>query len=79
MWDHGKTYVNGTVYEYWIKYYDEPSCFGIDGSRISKMEIRKEGDVVVLLYDRGWNVMPDDDGTELVFRFLMQEYGGLNE
>lgn len=45
-----------------IKYFDEPSEEnGIDGGRISKIEIRdtKRGTVEVN-YDRGWDVRPED-------------------
>lgn len=45
-------------YEFAAKQYDAPSKFGIEGGKISKLEIRKEGDVV-MNYDRGWDVKPD--------------------
>jgi len=41
--------------------FEEPSeLYGIDGGKISKLEIRK-GRVVVCNYDRGWDIEPTKD------------------
>ena len=42
MWGHGTS--NG--YEYWVKYYESGSEYGINGGKISKLSIRKGGKAV---------------------------------
>ena len=41
MWSNGRIFATQTKagYEYWCKYYNEPSHFGIDGGKISKLTI----------------------------------------
>jgi hypothetical protein len=59
---------------YWVKHYDEPSEeYGIDRGRISKLEIRVNGKTT-LNYDRGWDIEPEDEATQLAFAVLMQKY-----
>ena len=43
MWSNGRIFTVKTKvgYEYWCKHYDEPSQFGIDGGKISKLTIRR--------------------------------------
>lgn len=44
MWDEGTLLIDGTSVKYWVKHYAEPSeDYGIDGGRISKMELRVGG------------------------------------
>ena len=58
---------------YWVKHYDEPSEFGINGGRISKLMI-KVNDKVTLNYDRGWDVRPQDPETKMAYIILLQNY-----
>ena len=59
---------------YWVKHYEEPSeIWGIDGGRISKMTIKVEGQIT-LNYDRGWDVEPEDEASQLAYLILMQNY-----
>ena len=45
MWEKGSLLIEGAVVKYWVKHYPEPSeDYGIDGGRISKMELRVGGD-----------------------------------
>ena len=37
MWKEGSLRVNGDIFHYWMKQYEEGSQFGIDGGRISKL------------------------------------------
>jgi|GEM_PF-250147 len=52
-------WVEGTIneYSYCLKVYRESSNMGINGGRISKLEIWKNGSLVVN-YDRGWDKKP---------------------
>ena len=35
--------VNGEVFHYWMKQYDKGSEWGIDGGRISKLMLKRDG------------------------------------
>lgn len=71
MWDKGE-YMG---YTYCVKHYDEPSAeYGINGGRISKLEIRKDGNVMYA-YERGLYVDTTDKGTHDVLDYLMAIYG----
>ena len=60
------------ICHYWVKYYDEPSQFGINGGRISKLMIRIDGKITCN-YDRGWDVEPKDEATKAALEILMYE------
>lgn len=73
MWHEGGIAIHDRVYKYWVKSYNESSQYGIDNGRISKLEIRRDG-VTVANYDRGWDVEPIDDDTEIALAILMKGY-----
>lgn len=78
MWSEGSIAVpNGdgtfTVCKYSVKHFDEPSAeYGIDG-RISKMQIRVNGEIT-LNYDRAWDIEPEDEATQLAYAILLRAY-----
>lgn len=49
--------------------FKEPSQYGIDGGRISKLWIRKNGKVLCN-YDRGWDVNPDKSVKDLYDKII---------
>lgn len=51
----GKT----VIAHYIAKVYDEPSVYGINEGRISKLQIKIDG-VEVAAYDRGWDLEPEE-------------------
>ena len=53
MWKLGN--IDG--YDYQVKYYEENSELSINGGKISKLFMMKDGDMVVM-YDRGWSKRP---------------------
>ena len=74
MWEKGSLLIEGTVVKYWIKHYEEPSEeYGIEGGRISKMELRIGGEVT-LSYERGWGKEPEDEISQLAYAILMKKY-----
>ena len=77
MWHEGMIgiKVNGKMqpHQYWVKGFDEGSQYGIDGGRISKLTIKRDGKVVCN-YDRGWDVKPQDEATEEALAILMADY-----
>lgn len=58
---------------FWAKVYDEPSEFGIEGGRISKLEIRIDGKCTCN-YDRGWDIKPMNEATEIALAILRYDY-----
>lgn len=46
------------------------SEWGIDGGRISKLEI-KRGDEIICRYDRGWDIQPADENAQLAVESLI--------
>lgn len=75
MWEQGSLLINGTVVKYWVKHYDEPSeTYGLEGGRISKMELRIDGKVT-LNYDRAWDIEPEGEISQLAYAVLMKRYG----
>lgn len=64
-------YIHGTIrsmegYSFTAKLYDLPSQFGIEGGKISKLQIR-DGDRIAANFDRGWDIEPQtsDDRAAL--------------
>ena len=49
---------DGTKVSYAVKHYGLGSEWGIDGGKISKLEMQIDGETVAL-YDRGWARKPD--------------------
>lgn len=70
MWKEGTIKIQNSVFHYWVKVYDEPSRFGIDGGRISKLMLKRKGEIVCN-YDRGWDIKPVDRDTESALQILL--------
>lgn len=73
MWREGAIIINKKGYRYWVKHFDKGSQFGIDGGRISKLIIKRSGEIVCN-YDRGWDINPVDEDTEFALAILMKDY-----
>ncbi|WP_299733090.1 hypothetical protein [uncultured Tateyamaria sp.] len=56
LWIKG-TLITMPGYSFAAKMYDAPSEHGLEGGQVSKLEVRKNGEVIVN-YDRGWDVEP---------------------
>ena len=56
-----------------MKFYEEPSQFGIDGGKISKLMLKRKGQIVCN-YDRGWDIKPVDENTEIALQILLLEH-----
>lgn len=70
MWKEGSIKVNGEIFHYWMKRYEEGSQWGIDGGRISKLMLKRNGEIVCN-YDRGWDIKPADENTRLATELLL--------
>ena len=74
MWAEGSIKVGDNIFHYWVKHYEEPSeDYGIDGGRISKLMLKRNGEIAYN-YDRGLYIEPVDQDTETALAILMKEY-----
>ena len=66
----------GTIglYYYEAKVYDEPSRFGVDGGRISKLTIYNPVKKCCCQYDREWVIKPGNNEVKEVFLKIMEMY-----
>lgn len=71
MWQEGTVSVNGEIFHYWMKQYEEGSEFGINGGRISKLTIKRSGREVYN-YDRGEDIAPIDKNTETALAIILK-------
>lgn len=70
MWKQGQIKVNGTTVDFVIKVFEKSSEFGINGGRISKLNIRL-GNKELANYDRGWDIKPTTEiGKEALNKIL---------
>lgn len=70
MWRKGDITVNGEGFQYCMKQYEGGSEWGIEGGRISKLMIERDGEIVCN-YDRGWDVEPTDENARLALELLL--------
>ena len=68
-WAKGE--ING--YRFEVKHYEQGSEFGIEGGRISKLRVTKDG-VEVANYDRGWDVLPATSEAQEVTSEIIRRY-----
>lgn len=60
--------------------FDEPSDYGIDCGRVSKLQIRDaETRRTVVSYDRGWDVRPTDADAVVAYNRIMVALPGVAE
>jgi len=84
MWSEGvigvpsKTEGKPTAVHYWVKHYENPSKYGIENGRISKLLLKIDGKVVAN-YDRGWDIRPQNEAAEIALQILLYQYDGRNE
>ena len=72
-WTKGTVQANGQTYTYCVKHFDEPSDYGIRNGRVSKLEIRLAGQVV-LNYSRGWDVRAQNAETRMVRDAILKRF-----
>ena len=66
MWYHGT--INNIKWS--AKVYDEPSEFGINSGRISKLWIAIDG-VAICNYDRGWDLKPSSRDAKRAYKAVV--------
>ena len=74
--EYGKTTVNGVKMEWKFKRSKSESFFGIRGSRIFELEIKRDGKVSAQ-YEKGWikQIAKDDEESSLCLEHILNTYG----
>jgi hypothetical protein len=80
--DSSTNWINGTIgeYNFTAKHFDEVSDFGINGGRVSKLEVWKgkyNFNNVLFNYDRGWDQEPETDELKNVLAELLKHLESL--
>lgn len=73
MWLEGSIKVRNSLFHYWVKHYYEPSEYGINKGRVSKLTLKRNGKIVYN-FDRGLDVEAVDEETKLALAILLKEY-----
>ncbi len=73
LWQEGALKVYDEIYHWWAKVYDTGSEYGIDGGRVSKLMVKRDGKIVCN-YDRGWDVNPTDEGAKLATEIILHGF-----
>lgn len=66
--------IDGIDFKAEIKHYDEPSQFGINGGKISKMNISRGANRCVAAYDRGWCKKPNGRRNVAFYQALIERF-----
>ena len=70
-------------YEFFAKVFPEGSKYGINGGRVSKLTVRRKPNhltdepVILVNYDRGWDIRPEDDQSKLILDALVEYFENL--
>ena len=65
----------GEILCFQMKHFDEPSQYGIDAGRISKLCVRRDGESKDLIaYERGWLVKPRTAAHRAVLAALKERF-----
>lgn len=74
--ENGTLTVNGCKMSWTLKRSKSGSAFGIRGSRIFQLELKKDGNVIGL-YDYGWSVKikEEDEEGALCLNYILDRYG----
>lgn len=78
-------YVSGKIGDlhFWAKVYTEGSKFGIDDGNVSKLTVWPEYGSIIINYDRGWKIRPQDAGEKkivtTILNFCNHIYDGIKD
>ena len=81
MWEKGTLSIpvgdGQTLLRYAVKRYDNPSEYGINGGRVSKLEIWTDDECESRVrYERGWDIYPepDDEAANTALSMLLERF-----
>lgn len=74
MWENGFIKIKNCSVRYWVKVCDEPTDYGINGGRISKLTLKDKDGTELANYDRGWDIKPVNEVAEIAVAILEYDY-----
>ena len=73
-WSFGSAEVAGKTYRVQVKWFEEPSRFGIRHGRVSKLYVAAAGEGAVLDYDRGWITRASTAEAKAILKAILKEF-----
>ena len=73
MWTEETIQVGTSTFHYWVKHNEEPSIFGYEEGRASKISLQRNG-TTVFNFDRGMDIPPEDAETKTALAILLKQY-----
>ena len=73
-WSLGTAEAGGKTYRVQIKWFDEPSQFGIKNGRVSKLFVAGAGEGTLIHYERGWGVRPRTAEAKAILKAVLKEF-----
>ena len=73
-WSLGTAEAGGKTYRIDIKWFDEPSQFGIRNGHVSKLFVAGAGEGTVINYDRGWDIRPRNARAKAILKAVLKEF-----
>lgn len=73
MWSKGIITIEGVEIQYFVKHFEEGSRFGIDGGKISKLQLKASGKTIVN-YDRDWDIEPKTKLAHKAYTAVMKMF-----
>lgn len=70
----GTAEAGGKTYRVQVKWFDEPSRFGIRNGRVSKLFVAGVGEGTVADYNRGWDVRPRNAAARAILKAVLEEF-----
>ena len=76
MWETIIINVNEKKFTAYVKHYETPSQYGIDGGCISKLMIKDntQDDKIVVNYDRGWDIKPETPEAAAAYETVLRAF-----
>ena len=72
-WTQGTVTIGGSIYRFDTKHFDEPSHYGIQHGRISKLCVSLDNECKIN-YDRGWDVRDETTATNQVLDTILKRF-----
>ena len=75
IWTFAAAEINGKRFTIQFVRFDDPSQFGIDKGRVSKLWAKDEQiGTTIMNYDRGWDILPATAEAKAILRKIKKEF-----
>ncbi len=73
-WTIADATADGKTYKIEMVRFDEPSQYGVNNGRISKLYIADSAKKVLVNYDRGWDIRPKTEADKAVLKAILKKF-----